>query len=92
MLPFLVIVKLGIGSRVKISLDAVRSRLVHVDAQLPQIRLGQVNLAHQLLMRRGYIVEGHNIPTKSKEEICAKRDESPEGQLVSDFNPSQHDL
>lgn len=32
-------------------------------------------------MRLGYIVEGHDVPAKSEEEIRAEGDECPEGKL-----------
>lgn len=57
--------------------------LVHIHAQFSQVHLGQINLGHQLLVRLGYIVEGHDIPAESEEEVGAERDESPEGQLDS---------
>lgn len=55
--------------------------LVHVNAQLPQIDLGQLNLLHELLVRRGDIVEGEDAPAETEEEERAEGNEGPEGEL-----------
>jgi hypothetical protein len=55
--------------------------LVHVNAKLPEVDLGQLNLLHQLLVRRGNIVEGKDAPAETEEEECAERNEGPEGEL-----------
>lgn len=55
--------------------------LVDIDAQFPQVGLGQLDLAHQLLVGGGYVVEGHDVPAESEEEVGAEGDEGPEGKL-----------
>lgn len=55
--------------------------LVHVDAKSPQVRLGQFDLLHELLVRLGHVVEGEDAPAEAEEEECAERYEGPEGKL-----------
>lgn len=54
---------------------------VYVDAQRPQLDLCLRNLAHQLLVRVGNIVESQHAPAEAEEEECAEGDEEPEGEL-----------
>lgn len=61
-----------------------RSSLVDIDTQLSQVGLSLVNLRHQLLVRLGDIVEGHDVVAESGEEVCAEGNESPEGELRDD--------
>lgn len=60
-----------------------RQHLVNVNAQPPQIRLGHINLLHQLLVRGGDVVEGEDAPAEAEEEHSAKGDEGPEGELFA---------
>lgn len=54
---------------------------IDVDAELSQIRLGHVDLAHEFLVRLGDIVEGQDAPAEPEQEKGAEGDESPEGEL-----------
>lgn len=56
-------------------------RLVDIDTQLPQVNLGLANLSHEFLVRVGHIVESEDTETEAEEEVCAKGDEDPEGEL-----------
>lgn len=56
--------------------------LVHRDAQLPQLDLGGLDLAHELLMGGGDVVEGQHAPAEEDEEVGAEGDEGPEGKLL----------
>lgn len=56
--------------------------LVHVNAKLPKIDLGQLNLLHQLLVRCGNIVESEDAPAKTEEEERAEGNEGPEWELL----------
>lgn len=58
-----------------------RPRLVDINTQLPQIRLGQINLLHKFLVRGGDVVEGEDAPTQTEEQECAEGHEGPEGEL-----------
>lgn len=55
------------------------SSLIHLNASLPQIRPGQINLCHQLLVRLRHIVECQNTPSQLEHEVCAERNKGPEG-------------
>ena len=55
--------------------------LVHIDALRPQIRLGQLDLLHQLGVRVGRVAEGQHAPAEAEEQPGAERDEEPEGKL-----------
>lgn len=55
--------------------------LVDIDAESTKVRLGKIDLGHQLLVRLGYIVEGHDVPAESEEEVGTEGDQSPEGEL-----------
>ena len=55
--------------------------LVHIDAHLPQVLLCLLDLEHQFLVRRRYVVEGQDTPAQAAEEVCPKGDEEPEGDL-----------
>lgn len=55
--------------------------LVDIDAKLAQIRLGQLNLGHELLVSLGHVVESHDVPTQTKEQVGAEGNESPEWEL-----------
>ena len=55
--------------------------LVHINAKSPQVRLGQFDLLHELLVRLGHVVEGEDAPAEAEEEECAERNEGPEGKL-----------
>lgn len=59
--------------------------LVHSDAQLPQLHLGHLDLAHQLLVRLGGVVEGQDAPAEADEQVGAEGDEGPEGQNGHDL-------
>ena len=58
--------------------------LIHRDAPLAQIRLGQLNLFEKLLMRFGLILESVDAVAEFPQEVGAERYESPEGKLWSD--------
>jgi hypothetical protein len=58
--------------------------LIHRDAPLAQIRLGQLNLFEKLLMRFGLILESVDAVAEFAQEVGAERYESPEGKLWSD--------
>lgn len=55
--------------------------LIHVNTKLPQVDLCHLNLRHQLLVRRGNIVEREDTPAETEEEQSAERNEGPEGKL-----------
>lgn len=55
------------------------------DAQLPQVRLGQLDLPHDLLVGLGNVVEGQYAPAQAGEEVCAEGDQGPEGQDGDDL-------
>lgn len=59
--------------------------LIDVNAKLPQVDLCHLNLLHQLLVRRGNIVERKDAPAETEEEQSAERNESPEGEHWDDF-------
>lgn len=59
--------------------------LVDRDAQLPQLRLGQLDLPHDLLVRLGDVVERQDAPAQPDEEVCAEGDQRPYGQDGDDF-------
>lgn len=54
--------------------------LVHGDAQLPQLPLGDLDLAHELVVGLGDVVEGQDAPAEADEQVGAEGDEGPEGQ------------
>lgn len=54
---------------------------VHVDTDAPEVRLGQVNLGHQLLVGLGHVVERHDVPAEAEEQVRTEGDEGPEGKL-----------
>lgn len=54
--------------------------LVHRDAQLPQLPLGDLDLAHELFVGLGDVVEGQDAPAEADEQVGAEGDEGPEGQ------------
>lgn len=56
--------------------------LVDIDAELAQIRLGQLDLGHELLVGLGHVVESHDVPTQTKEQVGAEGNEGPEGKLM----------
>lgn len=58
-----------------------QSTLVHRHAERAQFRLGQLNLLHELLVRRGDVVEGEDAPAEAEEQQGAEADERPERQL-----------
>lgn len=55
--------------------------LINVNTELPQVNLCQLNLLHQLLVRRGNIVEREDAPAETEEQQSAERNEGPEGKL-----------
>lgn len=59
--------------------------LVDSDAQLPQLRLGRLDLAHELFVRLGDVVEGQDAPAQPGQEVRAEGDEGPEGQDRDDL-------
>jgi hypothetical protein len=61
------------------------SSLVHIDAQLPQVGLGHVDLGHELLVRLGNVVEGEDAPAKAEEEHGSKGNKGPEGEDRDDL-------
>lgn len=71
------------SSRLRLSArdGSVRS-LVDINTELAQVRLGQVNLLHQLLVRLGDVVEGQDAPAQAEEEQGTEADEGPEWQLL----------
>lgn len=56
--------------------------LVYIDAQTPQVLLSELDLGHELLVRLGHVVEGHDVPAEPEEEVGAEGDEGPEGELL----------
>lgn len=54
--------------------------LIHGDAQLPQLPLGDLDLAHELVVGLGDVVEGQDAPAEADEQVGAEGDEGPEGQ------------
>lgn len=64
--------------------QAIRAvALVHRDAELPQLDLGELDLAHDLGVRGGDVVEGEHAPAEAGEEVCPEGDEGPERELFS---------
>lgn len=61
------------------------SPLIHGDAQLPQLPLGDLYLAHELVVRLGDVVEGQDAPAEADEQVGAEGDEGPEGQDGDDL-------
>lgn len=61
------------------------SPLVHGDAQLPQLPLGDLDLAHELVVGLGDVVEGQDAPAEADEQVGAEGDEGPEGQDGDDL-------
>lgn len=55
---------------------------IHRNTQLAQLHFGRLDLAQQLLVRLGAVVEGHDAPAKLDEKVCAEGDEGPERQLL----------
>ena len=42
--------------------------LIHIDAELSQVDLGQADLLHELLVSGGHVVEGENAETEAEEQ------------------------
>jgi hypothetical protein len=63
----------------------LRCHLIYCDAQLPQLDLGNLDLAHKLLVRLGGVFKGHDAPAEAEEKVGAERDEGPEGQDGDDL-------
>lgn len=57
------------------------SALVNVDTLALEIRPRLRNLLHQALVLAGYIVEGEDTPTQLKQQVRAKGNEAPKGEL-----------
>lgn len=67
----------------QICVPRFRTYLVHGHAQLPQLGLGELDFAHEFLVCLGTVVEGHDAPAETDEEVRAEGDESPERKLKS---------
>lgn len=63
----------------------VPTPLIHGDPQLPQLPLGDLDLAHELVVRLGDVVEGQDAPAEADEQVGAEGDEGPEGQDGDDL-------
>lgn len=61
--------------------DSSPSSSVHRNTQLAQLNLRRLDLAHQLLVRLGAVVEGQHAPAEAEEQVRAEGDEGPEGEL-----------
>lgn len=59
--------------------------LIHCDAQLAQLHLCDLDLAHKLVVGLGYVVEGQDAPAEADEQVGAEGDEGPEGQDGDDL-------
>lgn len=57
------------------------SILIHINPHCPQLGPRMLDLAHQFLVRFGYVIERHDAVAESSEEVCAKSYEGPERQL-----------
>ncbi|KAL2279268.1 hypothetical protein FJTKL_13629 [Diaporthe vaccinii] len=68
-----------------ILLSVIGAPLIHGDAQLPQLPLGDLDLAHELVVRLGDVVEGQDAPAEADEQVGAEGDEGPEGQDGDDL-------
>lgn len=55
--------------------------LVHRDAQLSQLDLGRLDLAHQFVVGLGHVIEGQHAPAEADEEVRAEGNEGPEREL-----------
>jgi hypothetical protein len=55
--------------------------LVNSDTKLSELNLGLLDLRSELLMRVRDVVEGEDAEAETEEEVCAERDEGPEGEL-----------
>ena len=60
-----------------------RQRLVlaDIDTLGPQLLSRLLDLGHQLGVRLGHVIERVHAPAELEEEVCAKGNEGPEGQL-----------
>lgn len=61
--------------------DCSAQPLININPLRPQIRLGQLDLVHQLRVRLGRVAERKHAPAEAEEEPCAERDEEPEWEL-----------
>ena len=54
---------------------------INIYAQLPQVHLCQFDLAHQLRMRHGDVVESEDASAEFTKEVGSESDEDPEWEL-----------
>lgn len=59
--------------------------LIYRNAQLPQLDLGHLDLAHELFVGLGGVVEGQDAPAEADKQVGAEGDEGPEGQDGDDL-------
>jgi hypothetical protein len=52
-----------------------------VNTLCPKVRTRFFDLRHQFCVCLWHVVEGEDSPAELKEEVCAERDEGPEGNL-----------
>lgn len=57
------------------------TNLVDSNAELSELNLGLLNLRRELLVCVGDVVEGKDAEAETEEEVCAERNEGPEGEL-----------